>query len=61
MEVKDTGSTILDRQSDQTKIHNALEFLDNFEGQNGRYTQKAEGASVVESHFNGNHSRRRGN
>ena len=31
IDIKETGSSILDRQSDQTKIHNALEFLDNFE------------------------------
>ena len=40
MEVKDTGSSILDRQSDQTKIHNALEFLDNFESRMGEILGK---------------------
>ena len=40
MEIKDTGASILDRQSDQTKIHNALEFLDNFESRMGDNLRK---------------------
>ena len=40
MDIKDTGASILDRQSDQTKIHNALEFLDNFESRMGDILRK---------------------
>ena len=40
MDIKDTGESILDRQSDQTKIHNALEFLDNFESKMGDILRK---------------------
>ena len=35
MDIKDAGDSILDRQSDQTKIHNALEFIDSFESKMG--------------------------
>ncbi len=30
VEIKDQGTEILDRPSDQTKIHNALQFIDNY-------------------------------